>query len=699
MNTFAGSGVVDLPHLQIGTGYATGGVDLLSEFYLPCLTASAAYDRVAGYFRSSLFSVVGAGLSTFALRGGEMRLVCSPALTVRDLNSIRDGEDLQQHLDASLESDLTSILSDPTGRTVLELLSTLVALDKLQIRLAYREGGRGIFHDKRGIFTDHLGNRISFSGSANESLAAWDPAANHESFEVFKSWGDESDQERVGRHVQEFADLWADRAPGITVADLPSIPREMLSKYVVSDGVEAAVDKVRSRILPLMRDPPSATVLRVLKPHQAAAAAAWRSAHFRGIMDHVTGAGKTLTALRLLREWIDHNRPALILVPSELLLQQWRAELTQDFAMGRPYHMLLAGAGQPRSNWLSVLGDMTRQNTSLGPRITIATIQTASTPTFIKRVQGGEHLMIVADEVHRVGSPTCRAVLQLPAGARLGLSATPERFMDPAGTEAIQNYFGASLKPHVGISEAIAAGMLVPYDYQVHAVSLDPDEAQKWQALTDEIARQYARFSGADGSPPVDDRLTFLLIKRARLLKGARQKVAATVNLLQRRYRPGQRWLIYCDSRKQLEGVRRALHEAGLDSLEYHSTMLGSRSQTLDYFRMAGGMMVAIRCLDEGVDIPTVDHALLLSSSTNSREFIQRRGRVLRSTQGKYSAAIHDLLVTIPRPDGGYWTVASEIRRAILFAQHSRSAAVKAELAHLLHMASNTIDLDVEEAE
>jgi len=122
-------------------------------------------------------------------------------------------------------------------------------------------------------------------------------------------------------------------------------------------------------------------------------------------------------------------------------------------------------------------------------------------------------------------------------------------------------------------------------------------------------------------------------------------------NVVAANYRDGQHWLLYCDDQSQVRALLEVLRHRGIDALEYHSAMEGDRSATLDRYRRLGGVLVAIRCLDEGVDIPSITHAVILASSRNPREFIQRRGRVLRLSAGKFSAVIHDLLVVPPEDD------------------------------------------------
>ena len=680
------------------SGYSSSQGDLVNQFYIPCLNSAVSYDRSVGYFRSSLFVLVGVALSDFALRGGRMRLVCSPGLPSSDVEAVKDGLRLRESISVGLIQDLREILASPIDRPVVRLLATLVALGNLEIQIAYKPGSQGIYHEKRGIFKDASGDCVTFSGSSNETLAAWDPRLNHESFEVFLSWGDPSDAERVERHVREFEVLWKGQTPGLVVSPLPEVPREELLRHAHDGGIEAAIADVRAVVdlvgIATMDKP----VKRVLMHHQVEVVEAWFAAGNRGIIDHATGAGKTIAALEIVKRWVQTGRPAVVLVPSDLLLRQWRAEIDVELAEVLP-NLLQAGGGFSKALWMQTLADMTRDDLALGPRVTVATMQTASTPDFIKRVRGGNHLLVVADEVHRIGSPQHRDFLSVPSGGQLGLSATPFRFHDPVGTDAIISYFGKPLPPPFGIAEAIEAGRLVPYDYFPHVVDLTPAEAARWQQMSDRIAAEYARLPEDGGTKRLTDAFVMLLIRRARIIKGALAKVQLAADVVGKEFRDGQRWLVYCDDTSQLGAVMRELESIGLPVFEYHSAMVGAKAETLEHFRLRGGVLVAIRCLDEGVDIPAISHALILASSTNSREFIQRRGRVLRKAPGKYAASVHDALVVIPGVHEGYAALPSEIRRALEFAATSRNESARQALEVLWERSQNRDEIEFEDSD
>jgi superfamily II DNA or RNA helicase len=319
-------------------------------------------------------------------------------------------------------------------------------------------------------------------------------------------------------------------------------------------------------------------------------------------------------------------------------------------------------------------------------------MQTARSAEFIRRVRGGDHLLLVADEVHRTGSTENRQLFQITAGARLGLSATPRRYGDPEGTAAIFSYFGGRVGDVFTLRDAIAAKRLCPYEYHSHLINLDEHETDKWAIETKKIQRLLARNAPGDQSVTLGDmpsELKMLLIQRARIAKQASKKIALAVKILTEHFQAGQSWLVYCDDSSQLSAVKAGLNFKKLPVNEYHTGMAGDPDQTLRWYRRHGGILVSIKCLDEGVDIPEVSHALILASSQNPREYIQRRGRVLRvppPPTTKTVAVVHDALVITPsleQEKEQLSLVKSEIARALEFAEGALNRDAKTRLLEL----------------
>lgn len=619
-----------LASLSLRRRYSSGRHNLIDEFFGPCLKASISYDRATGFFASSVFVLVGVPVAEFALRGGHIRLVCSPRLTSDDLQAIEEGYQRRQAGESVLR-ELDGILEDPVGGAAARLLATLVSVGAMDIRLALRsDPAEGLFHDKVGIFTDVEGVRVTFMGSANETWSAWSGRGNHEYFHAFASWRD-ADRERVVDDAEYFESLWEGREEGLAVIPFPDLARERLEDLVHPDGVAAAEEELRVAADVAGRPPRP-----VLRPHQSSAVESWKSRGYQGILEHATGSGKTITALACIECALRSGKRAVVLVPSVTLLRQWHHEALAYF--GSDAEILLVGGGN--LEWRA--GSLLRDFLSAGSgRIVIATMDTGASEDFVGRIADVDGLLLVADEVHRVGSSRRRRVLTVDAEWRLGLSATWKREGDAGGTEAIGNYFGSVLEPRYGIGDAIADGYLCEYRYFVHGVELDADERHRWAEMSTAVSRMLAMSDGE-----MTDSVRNLLVRRARIVKNARGKVGLASQVLAESYQDGDAWLLYCDDSTQLREVRHAVEERGLHCFEYHTNMAGDSLASLEEFSRSGGIMLSINCLDEGIDIPRISHALILASSTTRREFVQRRGRVLRRHESKHRAAIHDVLVT-----------------------------------------------------
>lgn len=661
----------NLSALELNTEYRSLKDNPAEMFYQRCLRDSSLYRRAVGYFRSSIFTVVGPAVIEFVRRGGRIELICSPELDPEDVKHIASGyAQRQQDVSGSLIRQFDVLLADPRTSKPARTLATLIAVGALEMKLALRADRRGLYHEKIGLFSDLLGNVVSFKGSANETWSAWHEQGNFESIEVFCNWRGGLEEERVWRHGQHFTKLWSEEDPDIEVFSFPENATEYFKKFAYRGVDDLIIDT-----------PPPGPQRRSALPHQQTAIEEWYAQGKRGIFEHATGSGKTFTAILAIREHISHGLPCLVLVPSRLLLAQWASELRDEVPEAT---LLLAGAGHTKWRQSQRLRSMTDSDPKLGARITLATMQTAASDDFRQKMSGGTHLLIVADEVHQVGSPQNAKIMEIDARSRLGLSATPIRYGDPEGTARIFDYFGSVVPPPVTLMDAVTAGRLVPYEYYPHPVNLTATEAEEWREITRSIRQEVAR-QGRDenGNQRLSDKVKMLLIRRSRIAKKAVVKVRLAVDVLTTTYEPGQSWLVYCEDGGQLADVLIALRESGLEPVEYHSGMTGDREATMDWFKSYGGILVSIRCLDEGVDIPAVSHALILASSQNPRQFIQRRGRVLRKSKDKHIAIIHDAIVIPTDAEEEQEQISllnAELARSLEFANHALNRAAGEEL-------------------
>ena len=664
----------DLSVLDLKTEYRSIKEDSVRDFYKPCLLNAISYKRAVGFFRSTVFDVIGASIVEFTRRGGRTELICSPELSEEDIDSIalgyaRKSEVVENSLNAQIEVLLASEETSFNTR----VLATLISVGALEIKVAIRADRKGLYHEKIGVFSDGIHNAVSFKGSANETWSGWHLQGNFESIEVFCSWRGGLEAERVRKHATHFDALWAEHDPDIEVFSFPAEAVAHLKKAAFKNL--DAVDQ---------KDVPAPGRRRTPLPHQNVAVNVWLSRGGRGIFEHATGSGKTFTALMVIRQHIESGNPALVVVPSRLLLDQWASEIKEELPEAT---LLLAGGGNNTWRIPHRLKGMTDLNRTHGGRIVLATMQTASMDSFRDAVIVSDNLLLVADEVHQIGSPQHALIMNLDAGFRLGLSATPVRYGDPEGTGRVFDYFGGVVQPRIMLKDAIEAGRLVPYEYFPHSINLTVEEADEWRNYTEMIGQEIARQKPDDsGVRPLSDRAKILLIQRSRVAKKASAKIQLACTVLKDCFEKEQSWLVYCEDADQLAQVLAALRKEGMDTVEYHSKMEGDRAATMSWFRSFGGILVSIRCLDEGVDIPDVSHALILASSQNPRQFIQRRGRVLRRAPGKQIAIVHDAIVVPVSTDDEPEQIGllrSELVRAIEFADYAINKGAGAELRNI----------------
>jgi len=669
-----------LDKIHILEEYRTGEQDLVESFYKPCLDEANYYDRAVGYFRSTVFLLVGSSLVEFAKRGGTMRLVCSPVLTNEDYEAISSGYQSRDiTLGVALVRDLDFLYGDELLRTNTEALATLISVGVISLKIAFRPEGHGIYHEKMGVFKDRSGNIVSFKGSVNESWNGWHDRGNYESFDVYCSWDGEKETVRAKNSAKYFERLWNGELNAVDVVDFPEIAKnkiQTIAKERVDDIDITALYKVKNA----EEDPQQSFTKRKPLPHQLAAIEAWVAQERRGVFEHATGSGKTFTALTVLKDHLGDDGVALVLVPDRLLHKQWSEEIKEELPNTT---ILKAGDGHNRWRKNKRLRQFTQPGKGLGARIVLVTMATARLVEFREGLWGGDHLMVVADEVHEIGSRENSKALTIESGPRLGLSATPRRYGDPNGTEQIFNYFGPVVEPPFTLIDAIQQKRLVEYEYHPEPIRLTAEESDAWEVATREISQEYARSKRDDnGMPIMSPRIQNMLIQRSRIAKKASAKVPYAVKTLVDNYVEGQSWLVYCEDQHQLGDVMDALRSRGHEPCEYHTNMKGDAAASLDWFKRFGGIMLSIRCLDQGVDIPKISHAVILASSQNPRQFIQRRGRVLRVCPGKYHAVIYDAVVVpicLDQEPGQMSLLKSELQRSIQFSEMAmnRSGANK----------------------
>ena len=667
--------VKNLQSITFKTSYDSSEDTPARDFYIPSLGQSIVYRRAVGYFSGAILSVLAEAFTDFSERGGKFELICSPVLTPDDaavLESLSAHEAIE-----SLSNSIRQLDDDGVLQSPLNLMAALMRAGTLKIKFAVPYGKhRGMFHQKIGVFEDSFDNVVAFTGSNNESVSGWMEMGNSETFSVFSSWRDSNDSGRVEELQLKLSKLWNNQYPGYEIFDY-------------NDGLEFIERRATDPIdLPSLKqlvrtwyerraETPHAIAETPLRPYQSEVLENWAAENYKGIVCFATGAGKTITALAAIADWhkVKPSGATLVIVPTVRLQTQWVSEIRKHYLLSDAQILKVGGDGG--AAWRPGLSGFMAEKENSKARIAVAVIDSAVSAAFLERAVWGAHVLLIADEVHNMGAEAALAFLKEARADRiLGLSATPKRYNDDENA-AIREFFGDDLKPIVDIPYAQELGVLVRYQYHYATVELTPDEQEKYRKLTRAVGVAMGR--SESGASPKQN-LQILLAQRANILKSASNKVAKAAQILRSRYKPGTSWLVFCNDQAQLNALKVLI--ADLSPLDYHGASEGGSNETIELFASSGGILLSIHMLDEGIDIPSIDSALIIASSKNERQFIQRRGRVLRVNRDRAKIAdIWDILVT---DETGRAYTDSEVDRAIEFAKMAINKALVYDLMKLL---------------
>jgi superfamily II DNA or RNA helicase len=604
--------------------YRSDDSDIAAEFIVPCLTSASTYDRATGYFTSGILPHLLTGLQPFVRNGGRIRLVASPHFTSDDIDQINRGYAERSLVVSERTLEELARLS-AANPNVFAQLSWLVANRVLDIRLALLRGDamQGIYHEKFGIFSDDV-DRIAFIGSLNETLAAL--LGNFEYIDVFTSWDDPS---RVEEKRDYFERLWSGETPRLDIVNFPDAARECLLRAAPPDYPPDL------SLAPSRNDSDQ----RELRPHQIEALDAWRENGRRGLLEMATGTGKTFTALSEIGAMLRAGeiQTAVILAPYIAIADQWREECEMLLRVDPIVCHSQSGDWKARLRTHLALSRFEKRQL-----VVIALYDTASGDEFrshAARFDGP--IVVVADEVHNITIDDADAVLLERYDYRLGLSATPDRYLDDIGTERVRRYFEGTVFRY-SLAMAIAAGILTPYDY--HPFVCGPQDEHGFSTLAGVNAAKLNKFVATFESTPA--------------------------------HTDGYA-LVYCNP-AQLEDTKAWLGvtlRKHIHTFTAQEDLVQRRAILKDFGSGFYQVLVAMRCLDEGVDVPPTRSAFLLGSSENPKQFVQRRGRVLRRYPGKLVASIYDFVyLPTPQTKAHEDELRKELTRFAEFALSARNA-------------------------
>lgn len=686
----------DIQWSEDGT-YTPQGEHKPVEFFDNALRNSYMFDLELGYFNSAAINVLSYSFATFIRNGGIMRMAINHIVSDKDKKAIEAGEEGKVEAPFDIENieELRKSL-DEYGEHFFRCLAYLIQEHRIQIKIIKPKGTNGLAHTKRGQFSD--GDTIvAFTGSANFTLGGF--INNREEITLsFNSSPDPVIQKRIANRKEDFNKLMAgadDSVEYLSSADLETALRSQYGKQEIEDLLDVEKKlreyKKRKTIAPVSKgiedsgDTYGATPCFPYgnpRDYQHQAFVNWKNNKQKGLFAMATGTGKTLTSLNcLLRIYKIYNfYKAVILVPTITLVDQWEQECKKFHFTG------IVKISSKNKTWRQELDTIKAKETfNLSGKepsyVIISTYASFARENVFRDLMGFpqkalKQILLIADEAHNMGAGR---ILDRLDGVkyirRIGLSATPERQFDEKGNKALMKFFGCSEDKYTfefGMQEAIDKGYLCRYDYYPHLVRLTDNEMEEYI----KISRQLSKFFNYDDGEftSSDDILMRLLLKRKRIIHKAVNKEEIFRSILEQRYNDKgnlKYTLVYVpegnhpdnyDADRFIDSETVSDDNEADRIINTYTEIVRSVSPTTTVKKFVSGIkernlvlddfasgklevLTSMKCLDEGVDVPRSELAIFCASTGNPRQFIQRRGRILRNHPDKHKAEIHDLVV------------------------------------------------------
>ncbi len=643
------------------TRYSSATHNLIKDFFIPALSQSRFYYRIAGYFSSTAIAAAFRGISAFVENGEKMMLIIGSELSEEDIDAINNGiKRMGDILNKKWEECVKEFEKDVI-RKRFELLAWLVANNKIDIKIGVNKDSNGrlipstqsLFHEKMLIFEDYNGNMIQLDGSINETWKAW--RKNRESFCVHKSWV-EGNEVFVKTAKEEFDKVWNNLDKSCTVMDLPeAIEKKIISiKPKIRPNIDDEIDfEIEIEESPKEKE-------RELRKYQKEAIEAWVNSGYKGILEMATGTGKTFTALKAIKQLDLKSKILIIGVPQTELATQW-ADECDDVLFDVKKRIVLCYYG---TDWKSNISREIRQSKRESCLcIIIVVLDTMRSKLFLEKVRPlFEQTYLIIDEVHEIGSTENKKILDKTTSInfRLGLSATPERAWDEDGNSAIREYFGGgpvfiwdlpkAINPPKGYERCLSS-----YKYYLHDSNFTGEELTEYEDLSGKIRRKLGILTKG-GKVPMknienEPSLKILRNQRAAIVKRCKDKYRVLQKILGEHHSSLKKCLIYCNDEKHMDEVAKIVMRNGFNCRKFYGVIdKEEREKIFKSFEEDDvQFLVAIKCLDQGIDLPICNSAIILASSQNPREYVQRRGRILRLHKDKEYAIVHDVIV-LPYP-------------------------------------------------
>ena len=636
--------------LDIAHSYISQGDNNIADSFLnPVLKCAKEYKRSVGFFSSGVLDTIMDGMIALVRNGGKVKLIASPKLSEADADAIKLGyEERRKKIEDIFSRDFAEEVSKLSDKH-LQVLYDLIRKEILDIKIAITDGC-GIYHDKLGILKDADGNIIAFYGSSNSSYSGY--RSNYERIRVSKSW-DPGFEEIVADEDSEFDSLWSNS-------------NEFVEVYEFTETAEKNLIEVIE-----YRKSNSSTQVKIkLRDYQEKAIAAWVANNYHGFYVMATGTGKTWTAIYSAKKLVE-NHPCLITIcaPYKHLVKQWSEDVEAAFPKAK---IILVSSENP--GWdKQIANEIVRSKYSSDSQIIIiSTIASFKMKRFNDSISkyDGQKLLIV-DEAHRF------TVRPETFDYMLGLSATPFSGTSAAKGNELMQYFGGQVFS-LPIEDALDRGFLVPYYYYPIYVYATEEEEERFNKLSRIILSCFRNGKCID-----PDLLVKTLRNRLRIISMAEEKLLKIDDIINQ-VDEKDHVVVYCGDGKlfdnnsgeelrHIQSVKRVLSAHDYKASQFTAQEnMQDRMELVDSFNKGEiSALAAIRCLDEGINIPSIKSALILSSNDDYREFVQRRGRILRTYNGKQSAKIYDVIV-LPKSNSEQWAKI-ELRRFHEYAKLSEN--------------------------
>lgn len=661
------------------------------RFFNDGLKNSTEFDLKLGYFSSAAISVLAEGFATFISRGGYMRLIINHIVSKKDKEAITDGV-MGNIIDCTDLSNFQYLKTtfNEYQEQFFRCLAYMISQKRIDIRIIKPRGQKGIAHTKTGQFRD--GDSITaFTGSANFTISGL--FNNIENISIDRSDSiDVMVQKRIAKQRKDFDAIMSGEKKGIEYLSPKDLVEAISTNYGNSD-IEELLDVERKLKEVKRSDRPVATTaqeeLTVALPsfpydkprdYQMQAFENWKNNGQQGLFAMATGTGKTITSLNCLLEIYKRNGyyKAIILVPTITLVNQWEKECWK-FNFGNIIKVYSKNAEwRSKIELLQMAEKYRKPNEPTQNFIIISTYASFARENVFSILNSFERakVLLIADEAHNMGSPSILKRLgTINYLRRIGLSATPERQFDEDTNKKLYRFFGAEEKFtfEYSMEEAIQKGVLCRYYYYPHLVKLTDEEMANYVELSEKISKYFNYNSGEFDMK--DEILMGLLLARKRIIHKAANKLDAFKKIIEERYEKNGNLkysLIYVPEGNKpdyfpeadlFDKAEQVADDAVSDHLidiyteavmrvdkyitvrKFISGQKDRDEILADFAKGKLQVLTSMKCLDEGVDVPRSELAIFCASTGNPRQFIQRRGRVLRKHPDKYMAEIHDLVV------------------------------------------------------